>query len=354
MDFEINRNNHINFNNDNAARANYGRMLPFREVHKKPVKAFEGHMVLMNKDVPIAEFTLIEYKNKAFGLSGLFSVFETTDIKQYSDIIQFDNKSLCDFIKYRTPYKHRANIKQLIYISRVFNLYSLIQYTHLTSLNDTFWIKPVNSDLTWEQVSLYRNDFDEAAAKTALYGGIHGEKSSKTTPELATGGTFPKCWIKDERGDIFLKKAGGFTGREPYSEYYSQQILEALEIPHIKYDLFQDECLYTTCKLFTSEDAGYIPIGRLFRGDFEEGLAYMKYLGIERNFFDMLIADTVMMNEDRHLSNFGFLTDNASGSIIGFAPLFDHNLSLMCNSSEPSLEHLTLNLIILCVHLQKR
>ncbi len=344
MDFENNRSSHspelCSNSGSEISATNYGRLPPFREAHKKPIKIFRGNMLLMNGDVPAGEFTLTEYKNKTMVQRGLFPEFEAVKIKQYSDKICFDDKFLYSFLMHRTPYKHRAHIRQLMYVCRTYNLYDLIQHTHLTSLNDTFWVKPADSGLSWEQVSPYRGDFDKTAAETAFSGIVTGNKAVKATPELSTDGTFPKCWIKDKSGDIFLKKGGGLTEDEPYSEYYSQQILEALDIPHVKYDLYKDECLYTVCKLFTSEDTGFIPVGQICKGYFEDILSFMKILGMERAFFDMLTADTIMMNEDRHTGNFGFLTDNRTGKIIGFAPLFDHNLSLMRGLAEPTPEAL--------------
>ena len=33
-------------------------------------------------------------------------------------------------------------------------------------------------------------------------------------------------------------------------------------------------------------------------------------------------------NQDRHANNYGLLRDNATGRILGPAPLFDHNMAL--------------------------
>jgi len=39
----------------------------------------------------------------------------------------------------------------------------------------------------------------------------------------------------------------------------------------------------------------------------------------------MQIADYLLNNNDRHEQNWGFLMEHASGKIIGFCPLFDHD-----------------------------
>jgi hypothetical protein len=46
-----------------------------------------------------------------------------------------------------------------------------------------------------------------------------------------------------------------------------------------------------------------------------------------------------LFNQDRHLGNFGFIVDNETFEIQGFAPLFDYNLSMLCNALEDDLEN---------------
>ena len=43
----------------------------------------------------------------------------------------------------------------------------------------------------------------------------------------------------------------------------------------------------------------------------------------------MFVLDAVIMNADRHKNNFGFMMDNRTLELVGFAPLFDHNLALL-------------------------
>lgn len=90
------------------------------------------------------------------------------------------------------------------------------------SLTDTFWMKREDEALTWDDVSLYRNPFDDVIARIAFDGtGMYGRQNSPTSPEFATSGSFAKCWIR-ENGQISLLKRGstGYAnaGFEPYSE----------------------------------------------------------------------------------------------------------------------------------------
>ena len=70
-----------------------------------------------------------------------------------------------------------------------------IRVTHAASLNDTYWIKNELESVTWNDVSFYRNEFDEQISKLAFEGvGLYGIKLSSTSPVLCTEGSFRKCW----------------------------------------------------------------------------------------------------------------------------------------------------------------
>lgn len=73
--------------------------------------------------------------------------------------------------------------------------------------------------------------------------------------------------------------------------------------------------------------------------DFEMAQAYFAELGEEaaESFRSMAVFDSLIANTDRHSGNFGVLRDNRTGSVLGMAPLFDHNVSLFSRDFD---EHL--------------
>lgn len=52
----------------------------------------------------------------------------------------------------------------------------------------------------------------------------------------------------------------------------------------------------------------------------------------------MIVLDGVIMNPDRHLGNFGFMVDNDTFEIKGFAPVFDHNMAMLARAMREDLE----------------
>lgn len=49
---------------------------------------------------------------------------------------------------------------------------------------------------------------------------------------------------------------------------------------------------------------------------------------------DMLVWDALIVNQDRHPNNYGYLRDEATGALVAPAPLFDHNFSLFAWAME--------------------
>ena len=79
---------------------------------------------------------------------------------------------------------------------------------HATSINDSFWIRKVDEHVTWDDISFYGNDFNETVSKLEFEGpGLYGIQMGSTSLELATDGSFRKCWKKED-GEIWLYKRG--------------------------------------------------------------------------------------------------------------------------------------------------
>ena len=206
------------------------------------------------------------------------------------------------------------------------------------SLNDTFWIKPVNSKLTWEQVSPYTRPFNNTVASSMMgYGNLCKTmlNSLVSSPELSTEGKFAKCWQR-RNGNIYLLKRGkcglfGTDGRETFSEYFSFQIAKALGIRNIAdYDLgtFKGDTVVFS-KAFTTEQFGFLPLS-IVLGDKspEDELNFMRSIGSELQFRELMLLDSITLNYDRHLNNIGVLIYNNSLDVRRLAPIFDNNLAL--------------------------
>ena len=222
------------------------------------------------------------------------------------------------------------------------------------SVNDAYSILPEDKDEPFDTYNLFDNKFDDYLAIFA-YTGIppEGERGKySTTPELSTQGRFPKAWRRINE-KLHLFKAGNpepsfYDGREPFSEYLSSQLLMAAGINATQYELTDwHDMTCTTCELFNNKDISFVSFAQSL--DFAKSQTYAmnKTLAFDylltygeevlEDYKTMAAFDTIIVNTDRHTNNFGFLRDNKTGEVIGFAPSFDYNLSLFTTIADTGL-----------------
>lgn len=293
-------------------------------------KIFE--FMLKQKDNDVAQIGVYDYQN-----------YTDIEIDKVIDEarLPFGFTNIHSFIESRKPPRNRVYLEPLL--ASVPNGPFPGGYLRTTlglSLNDTYWF--VNSDfpdLEWDKYNLYNNPFSKVLSEVAFTGQPNRVQGITLTPEFTTVGMLKKCWgIRDDK--IVLYKAGtsgeSNAGYEPYSEYYSCQILEKLGIPHITYDLeeFHGE-LVSTCECFCNENLSYAPIYRIMpREELATSDLYqalddrMKYFG-ERAFKDIFLFDYVVYNYDRHLGNLGVYYNTDTKDILGPAKVYDNGVGLL-------------------------
>lgn len=286
---------------------------------------------LMNKDREVVRFNT--YRNE-------YGSLRTGDIQVLApELLPFEYKG--DILRYidgRKAPKHRKHIQSILKQLDAEDVEGFIRVSNAASLTDTFWVRDdEEAPRTWEDVSLYRNEFDENIARIAFEGGS-GTLSS-TTPELSVDGNYAKCWIRKE-GSLYLLKRGSETyGREVFAEFYASQLAEAFCRESVKYGLVMHHGhLATKCKIFTNENRGFSQMMHHVENPFsvsaKEALSVIEKYGDGENFRRMMVLDALILNIDRHLGNFGFLVDNESMKPVAMAPVFDHNRSMLFNLSD--------------------
>jgi len=238
-----------------------------------------------------------------------------------------------DWLTHRTAPMNRHFVRDVL-VSAGFNpgdpgyLRRLIEFCKGLSLNDVHWVVPDDFDGGWTACNLYRNAFPESVAALAFSGtGNIRPRDVMTSPEYTTNGVLAKCWRRLD-GVISLWKAGSERshGLEPFAESYSAQVADALGVDHVSYRLarFKGQ-VCSVCPLFTSERHGFVPVGKLMTRE---------QLANDSRFAETFLLDAVILNDDRHLGNLGFLIDNETNEISGIAPAFDNGHSFFSRPSE--------------------
>lgn len=253
---------------------------------------------------------------------------------------------MLDWLEGRTIPKSRAFVNELIdsLNSLAPRLVAILNVTLGLSLTDDYWVVPehlVNE--SWEDHNLYGNEFSETLALVAFTGYRTQVSGIASSPEFTTNGMLRKCWRRDKDGGIHLYKGGtegsANAGLEPYSEFYAYQVAKVFGIKAVPYHLEKWKGkLCSVCPLFTSKDMSYVP---MYIAKPKKSGANLLAEFYDTKFFDHLVDliffDAVILNQDRHLGNFGLLRDNETGEYTSCAPAFDHGMSLLHQAMDEDL-----------------
>ncbi len=287
--------------------------------------------ILLNQNTPLLRFSC--QRNE-------FDEPEFWEDQWLSEARPVGYQSLTGFLEHRKAPKHRKHIRELLLRYGCDDMEGFLNVTHALSLNDTFWVKKEDSDLTWERLSLYRNPFNDLVSLAAFDGVFSSSAFSSTSPEFGTDGYYAKCWMREGQ-DIYLYKTGSAMYEiEPVSEYLACQLASILCPNSVAYDLaFYHQKLISKCKLFTSEAVSLVKASSLFGNErtIPQLLEGFAVIGGEDDFRRMCVLDALIFNHDRHYGNFGALVDATTQKPIGMAPVYDHNRSLFPELDEDQL-----------------
>ena len=149
---------------------------------------------LLNKDEIIASFYVSDIVQTAIVIE------QCKEVPKYFDIHE---------LLYRKRVKRgRENLNEFLNAMQIKTLCDFLDISHALSLTDTFWVKQIDSNLTWSDVSLYSHDFNPVIADIALNGNIKLNNWSSFnygnfSPEPTTDGSFAKCWIREVLAEEF-------------------------------------------------------------------------------------------------------------------------------------------------------
>ena len=297
---------------------------------------------------------LVTFSLEEKGLEGLVvEVLSYDESKKHLLPINMEltAKGIIKWLSNRVIPKNRAFVDEILktFGLSVNDTKGIIDICLGLSLNDSYWVTPVEFDGKFADYNLFEKPFSEALSLVAYTGVGSAEKAFSTSPEFTTNGMLRKAWRHIENDGIYLYKGGtegaANAGNEPYSEFYACQVAKAMGLNCVEYDLENWKgILASKCRLFTDIDTSFVPISRLIKDrTLKNALDYYDELGKE--FYDelcsMLVFDAVIYNEDRHFGNFGILRDNHTGKIIKPAPIFDNGLSLFNFAMADDLENLS-------------
>ena len=211
------------------------------------------------------------------------------------------------------------------------------------SLSDQYWIKPYDSNLKYDDINFFDNDFDYAEfleASLSLNSKIVKKETSLKTPNNTTDGMLKKAWIIENSTRYLLKSGYKNEILQPFNEVLASMICDRLGFNHVPYtlDVYKDTVV-SKCPCFITKDTELITAYQIRNDmkrhdntdDYEEYIKKLEENGIpnaREKIENMYILDFLIMNEDRHLNNFGIIRDVNTLKWLDVAPIFDNGMAL--------------------------
>lgn len=208
------------------------------------------------------------------------------------------------------------------------------------SLSDQYWIKPYDSKIEYKDINFFEHDFNDAEFTDATFSNSTetSTKISLISPNNTTDGRLKKTWIIEDGKRYLLKGSYKNEVLQPFNEVLSSMISSRLGFNHVTYTLevIKDKVV-SKCECFINENTELVSAYQILYNNCDKDNAYETYISLlekhgikdaRSSLEDMFILDYIMLNEDRHLNNFGIIRDVQTLNWISTAPIFDTGESL--------------------------
>ena len=300
--------------------------------------------IIMNKnrEVLVAEYDTItkgfnklyEIKNMDFAPLILQNLYKNNkeDIKLL--------EQLTEWFKGRGIPSWRDDLDLLLAKLNISTPTELLDKAFGLSLSDQYWVKPYESKIEYKDINFFDHDFEDSDFTSATFSNSinSNTKISLISPNNTTDGRLKKTWIIDHDKRYLLK--GGYKNEvmQPFNEVLATMICKRLGFKHVPYtiEVVKDK-IVSKCACFIDKDTELITAYQILHNRCNKDKAYEIYIklledkGINNARCDlenMFILDYIMLNEDRHLNNFGIIRNVENLNWIGTAPIFDTGQSL--------------------------
>lgn len=306
--------------------------------------------ILMNKNQKIL---LIEY-NSYNVISQIYEIYNI----EYAPLAVFNasknksfslTKAVNDWFRGRGIPSWRKDLEKLLDKLGVSSSDELLNKSYGLSLSDQYWLKEVNSDVKWEDINFFTNDFEyeaylDASLDSSSKSKISLDKNIFRSPNNTTDGMLQKGWIIENGKRVLVKGTYTSNKEEPINEYLASQICKRLDFDYCNYEVeWSDKTkLISKCNDFINENEELISAYDIYNSekkpnninDYEFYIQILEKHNVpnaRENMENLFVLDYLMLNNDRHLKNFGVIRNVNTLKWERVAPIFDTGESMQCD-----------------------
>lgn len=220
------------------------------------------------------------------------------------------------------------------------------------SLTDYYWVKPIDSNLRWEDVNLFQNPFQNEM-QFENFAEDEADNMDVYNPNSSLQGQLEKKWIIHKGKRYLVKGNGDEKSTESINEVIVSKFHElqgydnytAYSLIKIKNREYDYGCI---SECFTNEkleliSAYAVVTSEVQKNDISSYEHFIKVCsnhGIDKDCLrrDMeyqILMDFILSGRDRHLSNVSILRDADTLEFVRMAPIYDSGKCLFVNQDIP-------------------
>lgn len=304
---------------------------------------------LMNRTKAVAT---IEYDTELIVITKIYEILDLSSLPLHvqNSLNYYPRssiKELNNWFKRRGIPSWRKDLKRLLDNLNIEFADELLDKAYGLSLSDQYWFKSVDDKIKWEDINFFDNIFEYEGFLTAsFFDSIDSSKINKESyisPNNTTDGMLQKAWIIENGKRILVKGTYTSSRQEPINEWLTSQICKRLGFDFCNYEVsYYNRHIVSKCINFLNNQEEIVPACDLFESkkknnntsDFEHYIKVVEDLHIpfaRENLENMFIIDYLVMNEDRHLRNFGAIKNVITGQYEKLTPIFDTGQAMQCS-----------------------
>lgn len=299
---------------------------------------------LMNKEIKIAK---ISFDNSTQRVDSILEIFN----KEYAPLECFDkgeldSERMTAWFKGRGIPSWREGLADFLDNLGIKNKDVLLNKAYGLSLSDQYWMNPIDRLMDWKDINFFDHDFNSQDFIDASFEDkiVDNRNIDFYSPNNTSDGMLKKAWIVgDDKQRYLLKGSFKRKGLEPFNEVLSGMISQVIRLEYIPYTIeVMNKILLSKCKCFIDKNTELISAYAVLKSvdvDVTDDpivvmncyINELKKKGIsdvEEKLAKMFILDYLMVNQDRHLGNFGVIRNVNSLEWVDIAPNFDSGQSM--------------------------
>ena len=305
---------------------------------------------LMHKNIEVADMEIDDELGSITAIETVKNVLHLPVGIQHplrhTDIV--DRGALNKWWRNRSIPASRMGIREAFETLGVYDSCEMLTKCFGLSLSDHYWIKPCESEITWDNVNFFDNDFSDDIGDVLFGTNTKSSGFNFYSPDNTSDGNLKKRWKIIDEKRCLLKSGSKPYMQQPFNEVIASLIMKKLGISHVPYTVIKlNNEPFSVCEDFVSKDTELVSAYRIMQIRPKENHEneYLHYVNICKELGinivpaidDMIVVDYIIANEDRHFNNFGLLRNAETLEWIGAAPIFDSGTSLWYNCSEEQI-----------------